>query len=104
MTLRPREDIYVTLPSNVPGVQGNTPSQYTTILPTPLQLNGLWEVALLETHYPNDMRNMLSSTIAVVELTHTRGLDAIATNRLVNELLKLILKTDVSGKESESKS
>ena len=59
---------------------------------------------MLETHYPNDMRNMLSSTIAVVELTHTGGLDAIATNRVVNELLKLILKTDGSGKESESNS
>ena len=68
MTIRPREDIYVTLPSNVPGVQGNTPSQYTTILPTHIQLNGQWEVALLDTHYTNDMRNMLSSTIAVVEL------------------------------------
>ena len=46
---------------------------------------------------------MLSTTIAVVEPTHTRGLGAIATNRLVNELLKLILKTDGSGKESEAK-
>ena len=104
MTLRPREDIYVTLPSNVPGVQGNTPSQYTTIFPRPLQLHGLWEVALLETHYANHMRNMLSRRIAVVELTHARGLDAIATNPIVNELLKLIVKTDGSGTDSEAKS
>ena len=47
---------------------------------------------------------MLYTTIAVVELTHSGGLDAIATNRVVHELLKLILKTDGSGKESEPKS
>ena len=101
MTLPTREDIYFKLPSNVPGVQGNIPSQYTTILPTPLQLNGLLEVALLETHYRNDMRKMLSTRIAVVEITHAPGSDAAATTQIVDELLKLILKR---GKESESKS
>ena len=50
--LRPQDDLYVTLPSNVPGVPGNKPSNYKTVLPTPLKLNGAWEVALLETHYP----------------------------------------------------
>ena len=50
--LLPQDDIYVTLPSNVPGVPGNKPSNFKTVLPTPLKLNGAWEVALLETHYP----------------------------------------------------
>ena len=63
MTLRPREDIYITLPRNVPGVQRNIPSLCTTILPTPLQLNGLWEVVFLETQYTNDMRHMLAQRL-----------------------------------------
>ena len=51
MSIKPRDDFFVTLPSNVPGHPENTPSNYTTTLPTPLELAGSWEVALLETHY-----------------------------------------------------
>ena len=43
--LRPHDDIYVTLPSNVPAVPENKPSNYKTIFPTRLKLNGAWEVA-----------------------------------------------------------
>ena len=49
MSIKPRDELYVTLPSNVPGFTANTHSDYTTILPTPLVLSGNWEVALLET-------------------------------------------------------
>ena len=69
MSLRPRDDIYVTLPSNVPGIQSNTPASYTTVLPTPLKLNGEWEVALLECHYPHNMRNLKQCTLGIVELS-----------------------------------
>ena len=103
MRLSPREDIYETLPSNMPGVHCTTPLQYTTILPTPLQLTGQWEVALLETHYHHDMRNMQSSMIAVIELTHTREVDAVAATHIVKELLTLILKTDGASKESDQR-
>ena len=51
MSIKPRDDFFVTLPSNVLGHPENTPSNYTTTLPTPLELSGSWEVALLETHY-----------------------------------------------------
>ena len=51
MSLKPRDDFFVTLPSNVSGHPENTPSNYITTLPTPLELSGSWEVALLETHY-----------------------------------------------------
>ena len=68
--LRPQDDIYVTLPSNVPGVPGNKPSNYKTVLATPLKLNGAWEVALLETHYPHQIPNF-KATILVVIATET---------------------------------
>ena len=64
--LRPQDDIYVTLPSNVSGVPGNKPSKYKTGLPTPLQINGAWEVALLETHYPHQITNFNATTLVVV--------------------------------------
>ena len=64
--LRPQDDIYVTLPSNVPDVPGNKPSNYKTVVPTPLKLNGAWEIARLETHYPNQIPNFKATTMAVI--------------------------------------
>ena len=64
--LRPQDEIYVTLPSNVPGVPGNKPSNFKTVLPTPLKLNGAWEVALLETHYPHQIPNFKATTLVVI--------------------------------------
>ena len=64
--LRPQEDIYLTLPSNLPGVAGNKPSNYKTVLPTHLKLNGAWEVALLETHYPHQIPNFKATTLVVI--------------------------------------
>ena len=57
MSFQPQGDVYVTLPSNIPGVPGNKPSNYKTPLPTPLQLNGEWQVGLIETHYPHQLPN-----------------------------------------------
>ena len=64
--LRPQDDIYVTLPSNVPGVPGIKPSNFKTIRPTPPKLNGAWEVALLETHYPHQIPNIKATTLVVI--------------------------------------
>ena len=71
MSLRPRDDIYVTLPSIVPGIQTKTPASYTTVLTTPLKLNGEWEVALLECHYPHNLSNLKQCTLGIVELIFT---------------------------------
>ena len=71
--LRPQDDIYVTLPSNVPGVPGNKPSNYKTVLPTPLKLNGAWEVALLETHFPHQMPNFKATTLVVIATEAPQG-------------------------------
>ena len=64
--LRPQDDIYVTLLSNVPGVPWNKPSNLKTVLPTPLKLNGALEVALLETHYPHQIPNFKATTVVVI--------------------------------------
>ena len=63
---RPQADIYVTLPSHVPGVPGNKPSNFKTVLPTPLKLNGAWELALLETDYSHQIPNFMATTIVVI--------------------------------------
>ena len=62
MSIKPRDEIYMTLPSNVPGPTKNTPAEYTTVLPTPIQFTGEWEVALIESHYFNDWRNFNETT------------------------------------------
>ena len=64
--LRPQDDILVTLPSNVPGVQRNKPSNYKTVLPTSLKINGAWDVALLETPYPHKIPNFNATTLVVI--------------------------------------
>ena len=66
MSITPRDELYVTLPSNVPGFSTNKPEEYTTTLPTPLVLSGNWEVALLETHYFNDWVNFPETNMAIL--------------------------------------
>ena len=65
MSIKPRDELYVSLPSNVPGHTGNTPAEYTTTLSTPLVLSGNWDVALLETHYFNDWVNFPETDMAI---------------------------------------
>ena len=66
MSIKPRDDLFVTLPSNVPDHPENTPSDYTTTLPTPLELRGSWEVALLETHYYKHWANFRDTEFAAI--------------------------------------
>ena len=95
MSIKPRDELYVTLPSNVPGFTANTPSDYTTILPTPLVLNGNWEVALLETHYFNDWVNfpdtdmvifLKAKKVVVDESLYSAGRDKRGANEEVVEI------------------
>ena len=65
MSLSPRDELYITLPSNVPGSQRNTPADYETTLPTELVLTGDWEVALLECHYFHDWSNLSKCDLAI---------------------------------------
>ena len=71
--LRPQDDIYVTLPSNVPGVPGKKASNYKTVLPTPQKLKGAWELALLETHYPHQIPNFKATTLVVICIQNTQS-------------------------------
>ena len=47
---------------------------------------------------------MVSTTIVVVELTHTPGIEGDAGTRIVNELLSLIFMTDADSKQTNSNS
>ena len=55
--LGPKDDIYVTLSSNVPGVPGNKPSNDKTVVPTS---------PTLETQYPHQISNLKATTMVVI--------------------------------------
>lgn len=61
MSLSPREEIYVTLPSNVSNdlFKDNKPSSFKTKLRIPLQLEGEWEAALIDIQYPHKWNNFV---------------------------------------------
>jgi len=52
------DQFQVTLPSNVKGHANNHHGQYETTLATPLELNGDWEVALIDITYPHTWYNL----------------------------------------------
>ena len=64
--LQPQADIEVTLRSNVPPVPGNKPSNYKTVLPTSFNLDGAWEIAQHQTHYPHQIPNFKATTLVVI--------------------------------------
>lgn len=53
-------DFYLTLPSNT--APENKTSTFTVRLPTKLELQGKWEVALSEIQYPHSWNNIHGST------------------------------------------
>ena len=68
-----QEDIDLTLPSNVARVPRNKPSNYKTILPTPLKLTGAWELSLLQTHYPHQIPNFKATKLLVICIENFQG-------------------------------
>ena len=96
MSLKPRDEIYITLPSNVicPGSETNTPADYETILPTPLALNGDWEVALLECHFFHEWNNFNECELGFVYLPAVGDVKT----RLVTA--SLIPSTDLAFKDT----
>src|SRR5258706_1246474 len=60
MSFKNKDNFYVTLPSNASAekFRKNTLSNFTVMVPTPLELTGNWEVALTEIHYPKRWRNI----------------------------------------------
>ena len=52
------DEFQVCLPSNVPGHSNNVTGQYETTLARPLDLAGIWEVALIDITYPHTWMNL----------------------------------------------
>ncbi len=50
-------DFYLTLPSNT-NEPGNGTNEFCVRLPHSIELNGYWEVALVEIFYPNSWANL----------------------------------------------
>ena len=73
MSIKPKDEIYITCPSNVPSSKANTPADYTTDLPCDIELPGEWEVALIETHYFNDWKNFEDCSLVVIVQKNPRS-------------------------------
>ena len=61
--LRPQDDIYVTLASNVRVLPSEQPSNSKTVVATPMKVTGAWEVALRESHSPHQVQNYKATTL-----------------------------------------
>ena len=89
-------DSYITLPSNVPqldGAQLNTPSHYKTPLPKPLELSPTeHEVALAAINYPHSWIKALSSSKCSY-VYHKTGNNSITTTTVNYKGRKKELKT-----------
>ena len=55
------ENIYLTLPSNTPDFNDNTTSEFRVKLPNPIELQGEWEMALVEMQYPHSWDNIVQN-------------------------------------------
>jgi len=52
------ENLYLTLPSNTTDFPSNTTAEFRVRLPNPLELDGEWEMALVEIQYPYSWNNL----------------------------------------------
>jgi hypothetical protein len=98
---------YVTLPSNacMTTFPTNTVSNYTTRLPSPLELSGQWEVGLVEIIYPRTWYNVLKGE-CYIDILNERGENHIrlpmqegyysSANEII-DTIKAILRGAVEG-------
>lgn len=65
----------VTLPSNasLKTFPENKPHNYTTLLASPIDLDGTWEVALVDIQYPNNWNNFRDRTVVRMLVGKTVG-------------------------------
>ncbi len=56
------DNIYLTLPSNTMDFPTNTPAEFRVTLPNSLDLNGEWELGLVEIQYPHSWNNLQGGT------------------------------------------
>ena len=72
-SLENRDNFYVNLPSNVPGLaQTNHPSHFKVALPERIRLRGTWEVGLAEIFIPSygfNIKPLLTSSVVI----YTKG-------------------------------
>ena len=59
------DDFMIVLPSNTPSSIKNTPSKYLTTFDQSIQLNGNWEVALVEINFKNSLKTINEDFVTV---------------------------------------
>ena len=68
-----RDEFQVTLPSNVTGLNTNTPGAYETTLAYPLELSGTWEVALIDITYPHTWLDLEKECVIGISTVYNRN-------------------------------
>ena len=70
------DEFQITIPSNSSenNIPNNTPSHFYTMLAVPKQLDGDWEVAVMEIHYPHTWYNVIKDEYIGI-LIHPRQID-----------------------------
>lgn len=68
------DDFYVMVPSNSPSASGkpNMPQDFTVAVQHSEQLQGKWEVALTEIHYPNTWFNLRKDAVLKATAVHVQ--------------------------------
>jgi hypothetical protein len=67
-------EFQLTLPSNasITFSPDNKPANYTTTLPSPISLEGEWEVALIDIQYPHNWMNITKDVYIIFNFDTTK--------------------------------
>ena len=68
-----RDEFSVTLPSNVTGLNTNTPGAFETTLAYPLELPGTWEVSLIDITYPHTWLDLEKECVIGLSTVYSRN-------------------------------
>ena len=86
-------EFQLTLPSNasITFSPDNKPANYTTTLPSPISLEGEWEVALIDVQYPHNWMN-ITKDVYIIFLINTKNKDNVFLTNLTEQYRHYRLK------------
>jgi len=86
-------EFQLTLPSNasISFSPDNKPTNYTTTLPSPISLEGEWEVALIDIQYPHNWMN-ITKDVYIIFIFDTTNKETSFRNLLIGLLSKYQMK------------
>ena len=93
-------EFQLTLPSNasITFSPDNKPANYTTTLPSPISLEGEWEVALIDVQYPHNWMN-ITKDVYVIFLIDTTNKDKVFLALITEQYRHYRMKYDKQLRE-----